>query len=215
MHRWLESLRPLWERYRIEVFLISAALAISLISSIIFIKNQATPEETPMLEPVKTLSLKENKIVVDMSGAVEKPNVYEISSGARLKDALILAGGLSAEADRQFFARNFNLARIIKDQEKIYIPTFEEIEKLPVKQIGPYLTNNQGQTLGTSTQNAQSSKININNASMSELDTLPGIGKVTAQKIIQNRPYQSIDELLTKKVVGKSVFEKIKDLIQI
>ena len=50
---------------------------------------------------------------------------------------------------------------------------------------------------------------------MDQLDTLPGVGKVTAGKIIQNRPYASIDDLLNKKIVGKSVFEKIKDLVQL
>ena len=57
--------------------------------------------------------------------------------------------------------------------------------------------------------------ININNASESELDSLPGIGKVTAQKIISGRPYQTIKELKTRKIVGNSTFEKIKNLISV
>ncbi|OGK25512.1 hypothetical protein A3A46_02730 [Candidatus Roizmanbacteria bacterium RIFCSPLOWO2_01_FULL_37_13] len=210
----IESLKPIWEKYKIEFFLISTALVISLISGIIFINNHAPTEETDILEPVKTDYVRENKIIVDLSGAVEKPDVYEISSGARLKDVLILAGDLSAEADRQFFARNFNLARRLNDQEKVYIPSSEEIENGTMNENNRTLIINQSQIAGVSTENAQNSKINVNSASMSELDSLPGIGKVTAQKIIQNRPYESTEDLLNKKIVGKSVFEKIKELIQ-
>ena len=64
-------------------------------------------------------------------------------------------------------------------------------------------------------QSTQSTLININTASFEELDTLPGVGKVIGQKIINNRPYSSIEELQTKKIVNKSTYEKIKDLITV
>ncbi len=57
---------------------------------------------------------------------MEKPDVYEVVLGARLKDVLIKAGGLSENADKDFFYRNFNLARIVNDQEKYYIPSLLE-----------------------------------------------------------------------------------------
>ena len=210
MHGLFESLKPLWDKYKIEVLLILTALIIAFISGFIFIANQSSPEEQiPILNPVKSTILTENKIVIDLSGAVENPNVYEISSGARLKDVLILAGGLSVLADRQFFARNFNLARILKDQEKFYIPNSEETQTNEVQANLQSLPISESNTLGVS------DKININTASIDQLDTLIGVGKITAQKIIQNRPYQSIDDLLNKKIVGKSVFEKIRELISI
>jgi competence protein ComEA len=53
-------------------------------------------------------------------------DVYKLNFGARVKDALNLAGGFSEEADKQFFIRNFNLARLISDQEKIYVPSLQE-----------------------------------------------------------------------------------------
>ena len=208
MHGLIDSLKPLWDKYKIESLLILTALIIALISSFIFIASQSTPEaETPILNPVKSTILSENKIVVDLSGAVENPNVYEVTSGARLKDVLILAGGLSGEADREFFARNFNLARILKDQEKFYVPNNEET------QTGAAQENSFTYPTPASDALGASEKININTASLEQLDTLSGIGKITGQKIIQNRPYQSIDDLLNNKIVGKSVFEKIKNLI--
>ncbi|OGK14388.1 hypothetical protein A3I50_01630 [Candidatus Roizmanbacteria bacterium RIFCSPLOWO2_02_FULL_37_9] len=215
MQGFLESFSPIWLKYKIEVILLSAAFVIILTSGLIFVKSQEEKEDIPLLEPVKISEIKENKIFVDLSGAVENPNVYEITSGARLKDVLVLAGGLSSGADRSFFSRNFNLARILADQEKIYIPSSEEIEEGRLKESEQALINVQGQTLGASSQDLQSGKIKINSAPMDELDTLPGVGKVTAQKIIQNRPYESIEDLLNKKIVGKSVFEKIKDQIDL
>ena len=62
---------------------------------------------------------------------------------------------------------------------------------------------------------AETKMVNINTASETELDALPGVGPVTAQKIISNRPYQKIDDLVSKKAVGASVFSKIKDQISI
>lgn len=64
-------------------------------------------------------------------------------------------------------------------------------------------------------QGTSSGTININQASESELDALPGIGPVTAQKIISNRPYQSVEDLLNKKAVGASEFAKIKDQMSV
>ncbi|MBI4009390.1 helix-hairpin-helix domain-containing protein [Candidatus Roizmanbacteria bacterium] len=211
MDGFIDSFKPLLSRYKIEALLIITAGLISLLSFGIYIKSSQLINERPTnleidLDKPKKLEIK--KIIVDLSGAVEKPDVYEVSSGARLKDILILAGGLSLEADRIFFSKNFNLAKTLSDQDKIYIPTYEEVEVGNIKQNIQTFQNEQ-QTLGASTG------IKINNASLESLDGLPGVGKVTAQKIIQNRPYGSVDELLTKKVVGKSVFEKIKDLIQL
>lgn len=204
-----QSIIPIWDKYKIEIILIISALFIAFISVFIFLINQSTlNEDNTIVEPIKSESLSVGKILVDMSGAVEKTDVFEISSGARLKDVLALAGGLSADADRKFFARNFNLARILKDQEKIYIPNTEETQKGEAETNQQVFQNVDSNTLDLS------DKININSASMSELDALPGVGKVTAQKIIQNRPYISIEELLDKKVVNKSVFEKIKNQIE-
>src|SRR3989344_5532042 len=209
---WLEeSFKPIWEKYKIEVVLIATASIITIVSGIIFTLSQRAnlKQELPSWIKQKTSVQNNNKISVDLSGAVEKSDVYEVSSGARLKDILILAGGLSQDADRQFFSKNFNLARLLKDQEKIYIPTEEEIQGGEIQNTQNSFSDPAVDVLGAS------NKVNINSGSMDQLDTLPGVGKVTAGKIIQNRPYASIDDLLNKKIVGKSVFEKIKDLVQL
>jgi len=212
-----------FKRYQVEVFLLSLAFIITIISLILYQKNESS--ESDLIKETQSNYQKENsspiKIFVDIAGAVNNPGVYEATLGARLNDILTLAGGLSDEADRIFFQRNFNLARIVTDQEKIYIPSSWEINSgifIENSRTLDYISpKNITQTEVVSQNSPQNTneKISLNQASVEELDTLPGIGKITAQKIINNRPYQSIDELLTKKVVGKSTFEKIKDLISL
>lgn len=148
--------------------------------------------------------------MVDVEGAVVRPGVYKLSEDARLQDALIAAGGLAQTADRQAVAKRFNLAAKLSDGVKIYIPA-----------AGEQTSSSTQGALGvqssaeSSTQNSESGLVSINTASESQLDTLPGIGPVTAGKIITGRPYGSIEELRDKKIVTQSVFEKIKDKISL
>jgi competence protein ComEA len=228
-----EKISSFWQNFRAEIILIGISLVIVIISLAIFIKaNNQNGEEQIFFEetsnnqtsnfpalPAGRKLPTSNKIYIDLSGAVEKPDVYEATSGARLRDILILGNGLSAKADRQFFARNFNLARILTDEEKIYIPSQEEIAQglfkqnaLAINQIQPG-QNSRPTEQGNQIEKQQLLKININTASVADLDTLPGVGQITAQKIINNRPYKLSEELLTRKVVNKGVYEKIKDLV--
>ena len=135
--------------------------------------------------------------MVHVDGAVLKPGVYELSESARVSDAVSASGGLSDSADMT----KVNLAAKVSDGQKIYVPKIGESD---VKGVGV------GDAGSGST-----GLININTASESQLDTLPGIGPVTAQKIIASRPYSTPEELLTKKAVGQSVYEKIKDLVTV
>ncbi len=150
---------------------------------------------------------KSKKILVDVSGAVRKPGVYSLSAESRIKDAILMAGGISDTADSMRIAQTLNLAAKLSDGAKLYIPSLGEAQVTSEEVV----KSDQDMVSQTSSGNG----ININQAAESELDTLPGIGKVTAEKIIANRPYQSINELTQKKVVGASVFEKIKDKISV
>ena len=123
------------------------------------------------------------------------PGVYELEGGKRINDALVAAGGLAAGADREWVEKNINRSSLLIDGQKIYIPRQQQ------KQLG-------GQAA-----EVKSNLININTASESQLDTLSGIGPVTAGKIINNRPYSQIEELTSKKVVSQKVFDQIKDKI--
>lgn len=135
-------------------------------------------------------------ILVDISGAVEKPGVYELPSSARVSDAVEAAGGLREEADSVYIAKNVNLAQKMADGEKLYLPFISEAQD--------------SQVMGD-----KSGKVSINSADSAALESLPGIGPVTAEKIIKNRPYSSINDILTKKSVGQAVFSEIKEMISL
>lgn len=143
------------------------------------------------------------KIIIDIEGAVISPGVYDLPVNSRIKDIIVRAGGLSQDADRVWFAKNINLAAKLTDGSKLYIP-FKGDSPSPV--LGT------SSSLGTG---SVSDLININTASESQLDSLPGVGPATASKIINNRPYHSLEELVSKKALGSKVFENIKDKISI
>ena len=160
------------------------------------------PEESKIeIANVAGEPIGETKLVADIAGAVIKPGVYELIVGSRINDLLILAEGLAAEADRDWVAKNINLAQRLTDGAKIYIPSQSERVKEQESVSSKVLEI--------------SGKININTATEKELDTLYGIGPATAQKIIEGRPYQKPEDLLYKKIIKSNVWEKIKDRVTV
>lgn len=157
--------------------------------------------EDTKVEVIEATTPAGGDIIVEIAGSVEKPGVYKLAAGARTDDLLIAAGGLASGADREWVGKNLNRAAKVVDGQKIYVPAKGEVAS-NTKSGGSSISD---RVLGTA-----GGLINLNTATMSELDGLAGIGAVRAQSIIDNRPYSSVDELLTKKVVPKSVFEKIK-----
>ncbi len=211
MEGFLKSFLPLIQRLRSEFILLTISIVIGLISLGLFIYDSKTiKQQDKLIQVLPTTSLLQ-KIMVDMGGAVLNPNIYEVTAGARLKDAIDLAGGLTEEADQLYIGRIFNLARILVDQDKIYIPTRQEMEAGYVNGATSNIPYSQASNINT----ALSSKININTATLTQLDTLPGVGTVTAENIISGRPYNSVDDLITKQAVKKALYDKIKDLVTI
>ena len=215
-------------KHPVELVLIITSSITTATSYFLYVnKNNISSNSDVLAADTYNSDITERKIsdsyFIDVSGAVLNPDLYEVTPGARLKDVIDLAGGLSSEADSFFVGRNFNMAKMLKDQEKIYIPFISDtangifVEKArmldylnPVDNTAFPSTEN----LANKTKNSEG-LISINSASSEELDTLPSIGPSTAQKIIDNRPYSSVDELLSKKVVKSNVFENIKEFIQL
>lgn len=153
------------------------------------------------VESTSVGSLKTKTLLVDISGAVVKPGVYELPDDSRIQDVLISADGLDPNADRNYVARSINLAQKITDGQKIYVPFKNEVPS--------------SVTSGGTGDVNEGGIVSINAASASQLDVLVGVGPVTAQKIISGRPYSDINELVTKKIVSKNEFDKIKGDISI
>lgn len=145
-------------------------------------------------------------IMVHISGQVYSPGIIELLSGDRVIDAVNLAGGLTKDADLD----RINLAKKLVDEEKIYVPKIGESDILAISDE---------LNIVSSTQNPlQSDKININTCTKAELDTLPGVGEVTADKIIAYRsisPFKSIEELKNVSGIGDKKYEGMKDLITV
>jgi len=147
------------------------------------------------------------KIYVEIAGAVGESGVYQLPDGSRVVDLIERAGGFSQKADLEWTAKNLNQAAKLSDGVKIYIP---------FKGEGTVTAPSQGQTGIVSGSGTQSSGlININTASAAQLDSLPGIGPAYAQRIIDNRPYQNINNLLKVPGIGPKTLEKIKDKVMV
>lgn len=136
-------------------------------------------------------------INVEISGAVNKPGVYSVPQGTIIQDAIKGANGFADNYDTDYVAQKLSLSKKVKDGDKIFIPFAKET------------------VLSASATVSVSGKININSATADQLDVLPGIGPTTAKKIIDARPYKKISDLLDKKILSNSVYQKILAQIEI
>jgi competence protein ComEA len=194
------------DKYKVQLVFVLGGLILLGLGVIFFRLNSAEKPKIEIISPDSSQS--SAAIFVDIEGAVQNPGVYELPANSRINDLLIRAGGLSAAADRDWVSKNINLAQKLQDGAKIYIPTQKEVRQFG----GPGLSISAGgEVAGAS--GSITGKININTASQAQLESLWGIGEKRAADIIANRPYQIIDELITKAKIPKSVVEKIKDKI--
>jgi competence protein ComEA len=152
---------------------------------------------------------RQGDIVAEISGAVEKEGVYKLPNGSRVNDLIISAGGISQDADREWISKNVNKAARLLDGQKIYIYHSGEVS---AKTSGGIKLDQE--VLGSNIQ-SNDNLININTGSQSILEKLNGIGPVYATNIIEHRPYSNTEELVSKGVVSKKVFEKIKNSISL
>jgi competence protein ComEA len=150
------------------------------------------------LRPVPT----DTPIIVHITGAVPRPGVYALPEGARVQDAISAAGGFLAEAEKS----GINLARALEDGEQLDIPYVEGFT--------PVIATPPEEVFVPS-----SDLIDINTAATFDLETLPGIGPTTAQKIVEyretNGPFVSIEDIVNVPGIGPTTYDRIKDLITV
>ncbi len=153
------------------------------------------------------------QIVVDVVGAVVRPGVYHLPIGSRVGDAITAAGGFGPRVDADAIGAALNLAAPLKDGEQVRVPSRDDVA--PSTGTGGGSSGGGGSGGGGGSAGAL---VNLNTATEAELDALPGIGPVTAGKIIEARakaPFKAVDDLRTRGLVGQKTFDQIKALVTV
>lgn len=151
-------------------------------------------------------------IVVHISGAVAQPDVYAMPPDARVADVVRAAGGLMPDADSE----HINLAEHIQDSQHIHVP---RIVERGTSENNPAPFSTDAPPSRSQLGNGLAKQINLNTASLAELDTLPNIGKVTAQRILDyrttNGAFTSVDDLQQIEDIGPALIEGIRPLVHV
>jgi competence protein ComEA len=156
----------------------------------------AVPSPAVVLVEPTAVPARSSELTVHVSGAVRQPGVYTLREGQRVRDALAAAGGATEAGD----PNALNLAAPLKDGQRVAVPSVGPTPR-PVGSVA-----------------AESGRpLNLNTASAAELETLPGVGPVTAARIVRYREesggFRSVDELRTLKLVNQATFAKLQDLV--
>lgn len=210
MKFWLDFLKEKWNKFCEENGLLLThrqqiglvILLIFFLGSLSFYYYLSLPKPLELVKPVKRKVFKESfgtnqKIAVHVGGEVNNPGVYYLPKGKRVIDAIKAAGGAKRGANLDAL----NLARKLRDGEKIILPP----KSFP--------------SLSSFTDSRNDKLLNLNTATLEELESLPGIGETLAKRIIEYREknggFQEVEELRNIEGIGKKKFSKIKDLVTV
>lgn len=151
------------------------------------------------------------KVIVHIAGEVNEPGIVEIEEGSRIVDVVEEAGGFTQEANID----KVNLAYVVEDGQKIMIPNYQEIEN------SMYISKESGESIVEEKigETGGDSMVDINEATQTQLEELPGIGPSTAGKIIEyrkeNGKFKQVEDIKNVNGIGEAKFEKIKDYISV
>ncbi len=195
--------RPRPERPYVAWIVIAALAALVLLAGSALLVA-ATPAPVVTLDQVGASSPADSPqsspLLVDVEGAVRHPGVVKLAAGSRVADAIAAAGGYSGSVDAAAASTALDLADPLQDGAKVLVP-----------QRGAAIG-------GGAAASARPGKVDLNHATAAELDALPGIGPVTAAKIIASREqqrFQRIDDLRTRKLIGAATFAKLQALVTV
>ena len=161
------------------------------------LSKQETPDSTNDSTSTPSASL----ITASIAGGVKEPGLYALPQGSRVADLLAKSDGFSNQVDYRTVSQQLNLARVLKDQEHLYIPMLGDSADLS--------NSGSGSIVGS---NASSEQIELlNKATEEELMEISGIGKVFATRIIENKPYTTWQELREKAKLSESLVNKVRE----
>ena len=197
------------------IFIIITAI-VSICIYYFFITDKEYIENNNNLDIVteaeESKKIENNKTVIYIIGAVKNEGIYELDENSRIADAIEKAGGLNEDANIQ----DINLAYIVEDGMKIYIPKKSEKSNEIQNNTNEYIVKENGNAKSSKNNNE---KVNINTATQAELETLPGIGPSIAVKIInyrkENGKFAKIEDIKKVSGIGENKYSKIKELIKI
>lgn len=201
-----------------KIILVVLAIIILFFWNFLNSKNEINSIENNELNVAKTNSTEENSeteeniIVVHVTGEVKNPGIVKVKEGSRIEDIIEAAGGLTENSD----ITNVNLAYLVEDGMKIRIPSNDD-EDLSSEN---YISSDSGERiLIGNDEESNTNIININKATQTDLETLPGIGPSLATRIIeyreQNGEFKEIEDIKNVGGIGDIKFDKIKEYIKV
>lgn len=201
---------------------LGALAAAGVLAVVAFLAAASGPSDSIVVEPGATASAATagssgagagpeptpRRVLVEVSGAVVSPGVYELPEDARIGDAITAAGGLGPRVDAARADRELNLAAPVSDGIEIHVASRDDpVDAAAVS--GPDAPRSPA---------AAASLVDVNRATAAELEALPGIGPATAAKILaarDERPFATVDELRSRRVLGASTFDKVRELVTV
>jgi competence protein ComEA len=153
------------------------------------------PSATPTPGPLR----------VDVAGAVASPGIYTLPRSSLVADAVAAAGGAAPDADLD----RINKAMPLQDGAQVFVPRVAQPIPTVINPPASPAPVRSGQTA------VPGKPVNLNTATLDELDTLPGVGPATAQRIVEGRPYGAVEDLMRVKGIGQATFDKLKDHVTV
>ena len=188
-------------------YLLGLAFVLSIFAFYLINQKNSTPQVQKLLDESikqsssssKYSSSQNNKIYIDIKGAVNNPGVYQLNSNLLVDDAIKAAGGITADADLD----QINLAQKIQDEMVIYVPR----------------TGEDNPSTNQSGNSSENSKVNINTADVQQLQTLNGIGQKKAEMIVdyrnKNGNFKSVDDLINVQGLGAKTVDNLRDQVTV
>lgn len=187
------------------LYVLLGVMAGFALAGVLFFVSRTPAGEPIILQPAPTKA----PLAVHVVGAVPRPGLYEFAEGARVQDAIDAAGGMLAEAN----VDALNLAALLEDGQQLVIP-YQDGSAVSAESSTLELPS---AVTEVPTDASGVELVNINTATLEELNALPGIGPTTAQKIIdyrtENGSFSTIEDIMNVSGIGPATFEEIKDLI--